>query len=124
VIDLDEEAYEPADDIEIYEPEPAQLQDDGEEEEDYSPPPAEIGPSEPLRGRQRNRHGGTNGYDTIRFLLPSLPSSFRTLSRRPVSHCAGPAMTCSLVASVAVLWARTSVALRSAIATLASLSSL
>ena len=72
VIDLDEEAYEPADDIEIYEPEPVQLHDDGEEEEDYSPPPAEIGPSEPLRGRQRNRHGGTNGYDTIRTLLLSL----------------------------------------------------
>lgn len=39
VIDLDEEAYEPADDIEIYEPEGAALLDDAEEE-DYSPPPA------------------------------------------------------------------------------------
>ncbi|KAF1942270.1 hypothetical protein EJ02DRAFT_454467 [Clathrospora elynae] len=60
VIDLDEEAYEPADDIEIYEPESALLHGDAEEE-DYSPPPADIGPSEPLRGRARDRHGGTNG---------------------------------------------------------------
>ncbi|KAF1836446.1 hypothetical protein BDW02DRAFT_567029 [Decorospora gaudefroyi] len=60
VIDLDEEAYEPADDIEIYEPEPVLLHDDAEEE-DYSPPPADIGPSEPLRGRARDRHGGANG---------------------------------------------------------------
>jgi len=90
VIDLDEEAYEPADDIEIYEPEPAQLHEEGEEEEDYSPPPAEIGPSEPLRGRQRNRHGGTNGYDTIRFLFFSLPLSSRTLSQRPASRQVRP----------------------------------
>jgi hypothetical protein len=62
VIDLDEEAYEPADDIEIYEPESALLHEDADEEEDYSPPPAEIGPSEPSRGRQRDRHGATNGY--------------------------------------------------------------
>lgn len=67
VIDLDEEDYEPADDIEIYEPEPAQLQEDGDEEENYSPPPADVGPSEPARGRARNRHGGTNGYDTKLF---------------------------------------------------------
>lgn len=68
VIDLDEEAYEPADDIEIYEPEPAALLEDAEEE-DYSPPPADIGAHEPSRGRARDRgaqnHGGTNGYDTI-----------------------------------------------------------
>jgi hypothetical protein len=64
VIDLDEEAYEPADDIEIYEPESALLHDDAEEE-DYSPPPADIGPSEPLRGRARDRgfNSSTNGYD-------------------------------------------------------------
>ncbi|KAL6704931.1 hypothetical protein ACN47E_007476 [Coniothyrium glycines] len=58
VIDLDEEAYEPVDDIEIYEPESALMNHDVEEE-DYSPPPADIGPSEPLRGRARNR--GVNG---------------------------------------------------------------
>ncbi|KAJ4364642.1 hypothetical protein N0V83_009238 [Neocucurbitaria cava] len=59
VIDLDEEAYEPADDIEIYEPEEA-------EEEDYSPPPADIRPNEPFRGRARDRdnanRSGTNGH--------------------------------------------------------------
>jgi len=63
VIDLDEEAYEPADDIEIYEPD-SLLQDDAEEE-DYSPPPADPGPSEPFRGRARARgagNGGTNGW--------------------------------------------------------------
>ncbi|KAH4097620.1 hypothetical protein HBI70_143340 [Parastagonospora nodorum] len=61
VIDLDEEAYEPADDIEIYEPEPATLLDDAEEE-DYSPPPAEIVANEPSRGRGRNQnHNGANG---------------------------------------------------------------
>jgi hypothetical protein len=70
VIDLDEEAYEPADDIEIYEPEPVSVED--VEEEAYSPPPADIVPSEPLRGRVRDRHGGTNGYDIIfPFLLRS-----------------------------------------------------
>jgi hypothetical protein len=71
IIDLDEEAYEPADDIEIYEPEPAAMPVEVEEE-DYSPPPAEIGPGEPSRGRARDRgiqnHGGTNGYD----MIPSL----------------------------------------------------
>ena len=86
VIDLDEEAYEPADDIEIYEPpEPAPVLEDGEEgeeEEDYSPPPADIVPSEPSRGRARNRHGGTNGYDTETFLL----SFFRRLSRLFLKH--------------------------------------
>jgi hypothetical protein len=60
VIDLDEETYEPADDIEIYEPEHIDLGDDADEE-DYSPPPAEVGPNEPSRGRARN--GGVNGYD-------------------------------------------------------------
>jgi hypothetical protein len=71
VIDLDEEAYEPADDIEIYEPEPATLLDDAEEE-DYSPPPADIVANEPSRGRGRERgnqnHNGPNGYDTLSFL--------------------------------------------------------
>ncbi|KAF2127636.1 hypothetical protein P153DRAFT_368217 [Dothidotthia symphoricarpi CBS 119687] len=63
VIDLDEELYEPADDIEIYEPEPSGLLET--EEEDYSPPPADVGPSETNRGRARDRgnqrNGGTNG---------------------------------------------------------------
>jgi hypothetical protein len=69
VIDLDEEAYEPADDIEIYEPEPATLLDDAEEE-DYSPPPADIVANEPSRGRGRNQnHNGANGYD---HFFPSL----------------------------------------------------
>jgi hypothetical protein len=71
VIDLDDEAYEPADDIEIYEPEPALLLDDAEEE-DYSPPPADIGANEPIRGRARDRGaqdvGAPFGYDTISFL--------------------------------------------------------
>ena len=60
VIDLDEETYEPADDIEIYEPEQIDLADDADEE-DYSPPPAEVGPNEPSRGRARNV--GVNGYE-------------------------------------------------------------
>ncbi|KAF1996636.1 hypothetical protein P154DRAFT_525474 [Amniculicola lignicola CBS 123094] len=62
IIDLDDddEPYEPADDIEIYEPEPATAQDDEEEEEeDYSPPPAAIGhhnmPSNGNRGRTRGK---------------------------------------------------------------------
>jgi hypothetical protein len=71
VIDLDEEAYEPVDDIEIYEPEPATLLDDAEEE-DYSPPPADIVANEPSRGRGRDRgnqnHNGPNGYDLLSFL--------------------------------------------------------
>lgn len=65
VIDLDEETYEPADDIEIYEPEQVDLGDDADEE-DYSPPPADVGPSEPNRGRFRDRgfgNGGANGYE-------------------------------------------------------------
>lgn len=80
VIDLDEEAYEPADDIEIYEPD-SLLHDDAEEE-DYSPPPADTGASEPLRGRARARgagNGGTKGYDFhfsflhfFSFHIPSL----------------------------------------------------
>lgn len=69
VIDLDEEAYEPADDIEIYEPE-ATLIDDVEEE-DYSPPPADIAPIGGQRGRGRDRGliDSNNGYDmAISFL--------------------------------------------------------
>lgn len=65
VIDLDDEAYEPTDDIEIYEPEQVDLGDDADEE-DYSPPPADIGPSESNRGRARDRgfgNGVANGYD-------------------------------------------------------------
>ncbi len=64
VIDLDEEAYEPADDIEIYEPESALRQEDAEEE-DYSPPPADILSNELPKGRTRDRgiagYGDTNG---------------------------------------------------------------
>lgn len=71
VIDLDEEPYEPADDIEIYEPEPARLHEE-QEESDYSPPPADVGPSQPNRGRRRDRgiddHGGINGYDNCALL--------------------------------------------------------
>lgn len=80
VIDLDEEAYEPADDIEIYEPDPTLLHEDAEEE-DYSPPPADIGPSEPFRGR-RDRNGnnsGTNGYGIVTVSF-SFYSKLRTLS--------------------------------------------
>ncbi|EDU48183.1 conserved hypothetical protein [Pyrenophora tritici-repentis Pt-1C-BFP] len=63
VINLDEEeAYEPADDIDVYEPpEPAPLPEQDDEEEAYSPPPADVVPAEPSRGRARNRHGGMNG---------------------------------------------------------------
>ena len=60
IIDLEEEPYEPADDLEIYEPEPAKLPEE-HEESDYSPPPAEVGPRELNRGRQRDRaNGGRN----------------------------------------------------------------
>jgi hypothetical protein len=83
VIDLDDEAYEPADDIEIYEPEPATLLDDAEEE-DYSPPPADIVANEPSRGRGRNQnHNGTNGYDIIFLLLQ--PSILASTSLPPFS---------------------------------------
>ena len=72
VIDLDEEPYEPADDIEIYEPEPAQVHEEAEES-DYSPPPANITPNGPSGGRGRERgaatNGGTNGYDNTNFLF-------------------------------------------------------
>lgn len=72
VIDLDEEPYEPAEDIEIYEPEPARLREEADES-DYSPPPADVGPSEPTRGRVRERavenHGNANGYGSV---FPSL----------------------------------------------------
>ncbi|KAL5423303.1 hypothetical protein PMIN04_003961 [Paraphaeosphaeria minitans] len=60
VIDLDDEPYEPGDDIlEIYEPEAAGANEDLEES-DYSPPPADSGPGEPRRqhGRYNN---GANG---------------------------------------------------------------
>ena len=59
VIDLDDEAYEPVDDIEIYEPESALLPDETEEE-DYSPPPADVA-HEPRRGRARERRNDGNG---------------------------------------------------------------
>jgi hypothetical protein len=131
VIDLDEEAYEPADDIEIYEPEPAQLHEDGEEEEDYSPPPAEIGPSEPLRGRQRNRHGGTNGYDTKELSYLLIPTFFLFACRITSLVFTTPAAAYlfrfshdCMVASVAILWTISSAALRPVMAVLACLSSL
>ncbi|KAF2683950.1 hypothetical protein K458DRAFT_418255 [Lentithecium fluviatile CBS 122367] len=60
VIDLDEEPYEPADDIEIYEPEPARVHDEADES-DYSPPPAELGPGDQRRGRGPESYGGVNG---------------------------------------------------------------
>ncbi|KAF2623303.1 hypothetical protein BU25DRAFT_414561 [Macroventuria anomochaeta] len=87
VIDLDEETYEPADDIEIYEPEQVDLGDDADEE-DYSPPPADVGPSEPKRGRARDRgfgNGGANGYD-------SFPSIFFPIQ---LSRLLGHAYLCS-----------------------------
>lgn len=77
VIDLDEETYEPADDIEIYEPEQVDLGDD-EDEEDYSPPPADVGPSEPNRGRARDRdfvNGRANGYEFSLFFLSAFKLS-------------------------------------------------
>lgn len=84
VIDLDEEPYEPADDIEIYEPEPAKVPEE-DEDEDYSPPPADVvGPSGPNRGRQRDRgnegHSGMNGYDNSTFLLSVLTISLLFIS--------------------------------------------
>jgi hypothetical protein len=93
VIDLDDEAYEPADDIEIYEPEPALLLEDAEEEE-YSPPPADVGANEPSRGRARDRgaqnHSGTNGYDLIfSFFLVSLQSCLLLLLRFWVDYRLG-----------------------------------
>ncbi|KAI8941742.1 hypothetical protein NX059_002946 [Plenodomus lindquistii] len=74
VIDLDEEAYEPADDIEIYEPDSTLPQDD-DEEEDYSPPPADIGPSEPLRGRARARGAGNGDTNGSRRQSPAGPTA-------------------------------------------------
>lgn len=68
VIDLDEEPYEPADDIELYEPEPAELLDEGEES-DYSPPPAELGQGDSRRGRGREIDGAAHGYDGDTFLI-------------------------------------------------------
>jgi len=88
VIDLDEEAYEPADDIEIYEPDSALLHEDIEEE-DYSPPPADVGPSESIRGRARDRafgnNSGTNGYDFVTFLSCYTPDVCH-ISRKPSDH--------------------------------------
>ncbi|KAJ4289182.1 hypothetical protein N0V90_011524 [Kalmusia sp. IMI 367209] len=60
VIDLDEEPYEPADDIEIYEPEATGMHEDVEES-DYSPPPADAGPSELRRANGRYTNSGLNG---------------------------------------------------------------
>jgi hypothetical protein len=92
VIDLDEEPYEPADDLEIYEPEPARVHEDAEES-DYSPPPAELGPSDSRRGRGRENYGTVNGYGVDAFLyLFARALSDRSLSaffirqRRPFRH--------------------------------------
>lgn len=74
VIDLDEEAYEPADDIEIYEPDSTLLQDDAEEE-DYSPPPADIGSSESFRGRARDRGAGNGDIHGSRRQSPAGPAA-------------------------------------------------
>lgn len=74
VIDLDEEAYEPADDIEIYEPDSTLLQDDAEEE-DYSPPPADLGPNEPPRGRMRARGAGDREQHGSRRQSPTGPAA-------------------------------------------------
>ncbi|KAF1968099.1 hypothetical protein BU23DRAFT_558792 [Bimuria novae-zelandiae CBS 107.79] len=61
VIDLDDEPYEPDDDIlEIYEPEAAGVHEDLDES-DYSPPPADAGPSEPRRTNGRYNNGAVNG---------------------------------------------------------------
>jgi len=61
VIELDEEPYEPADDLEIYEPEAIGVHDEPEES-DYSPPPAETGPNESRRANGRYGNGNANGY--------------------------------------------------------------
>ncbi|KAF2849454.1 hypothetical protein T440DRAFT_469224 [Plenodomus tracheiphilus IPT5] len=74
VIDLDEETYEPADDIEIYEPDSTLLQEDPEDE-DYSPPPADIGPSEPIRGRARARGAGNGDTNGSRRQSPAGPTA-------------------------------------------------
>ena len=67
VIDLDDEPYEPGDDIlEIYEPEAAGIHEDLEES-DYSPPPADAGPSEPRRPNGRYDNGAVNGYGSNAF---------------------------------------------------------
>jgi hypothetical protein len=73
VIELDED-YEPTDDIDLYEPEPARAHEEADES-DYSPPPADTGPSAPRRGRGRERNGVTNGYGDSASLILSLFSS-------------------------------------------------
>lgn len=84
VIDLDDEPYEPGDDIlEIYEPESAGANEDLEES-DYSPPPADAGPSEPRRPQGR-LNNGVNGYGSDRF-----PFRFLCLSLSFLSMCMSP----------------------------------
>lgn len=90
VIDLDEETYEPADDIEIYEPEHIDLGEDADEE-DYSPPPADVGPNEQSRGRARDRgfhNSGAAGYaSSLSFcLLISLVSLAEAYKIRGITH--------------------------------------
>jgi hypothetical protein len=82
VIELDDDPYEPADDIEIYEPEPAGTHDE-QEESDYSPPPADVGLNESNRGRGRGRgyeaNGGPSGYDCHPYPSCLLPPYTRCL---------------------------------------------
>lgn len=73
VIDLDDEPYEPGDDIlEIYEAEATGSHEDSEES-DYSPPPADAGPSEPRRPNRRYDNVGANGYGSDTFPSPRSP---------------------------------------------------
>lgn len=110
VIDLDEEAYEPADDIEIYEPDSAPLHEDVGEE-DYSPPPAEIGLSDSTRGRARDRNignnSGTNGYDFIAFFF-AFSVQLEYLSHCVANPCHGR-WTCIRCVTLGVIRTLTSV---------------
>jgi hypothetical protein len=82
VIDLEEDAYEPTEDIEVYEPEPAKVHEE-QEESDYSPPPAAAGHSVPNQGRPREhtarRNGGTNGYGFCLYSTVSFSDIVRLL---------------------------------------------
>jgi len=76
VVELDEDPYEPADHIEIYEPPKVS---DEREESDYSPPPADIPSLQP--GRTRGR--GLAAHAATRY---STPSIFFILQYLPVIH--------------------------------------
>ncbi|KAF2010329.1 hypothetical protein BU24DRAFT_427454 [Aaosphaeria arxii CBS 175.79] len=71
VIDLDDEPYEPMDDIELYEPEPPTRLHEDQEESDYSPPPADVGPSQPNRGRRDRAPNNGNSNGSSRQQSPS-----------------------------------------------------